>query len=242
MTGAVSAMNGSLRKVLVVVFVLAAGAIGFGAYRWLAPPKSSPVALTAPPPAPLSDLSTDKPDAVERSRGLPEKRPVFALKDRDGKLRSITEWDGKSLVINFWATWCAPCRREIPMLRTLHAARARDNIEVIGVAVDFRERVLEYAKEIGLDYPLLIGEQDGLDALDQFGVGVGGFPMTVFTDNQGRIVTAHLGELHAAEADAILDAVVAINAGKLSLDAARQRISAELERIDAATAKSKVGE
>jgi thiol-disulfide isomerase/thioredoxin len=158
-------------------------------------------------------------------------RPVFSLEDRDGKMRSITEWDGKSLVINFWATWCAPCRREIPFLRKLNAARASQNIQVIGIAVDFRENVLDYVKEVEIDYDVLIGEQDGLDAAAAFGLGSMGFPFTVFTDNQGRIVTAYLGELHQAQADLILDAVVEVNAGKLTLEEAQARIDTGLDSL-----------
>ena len=96
------------------------------------------------------------------------------------------------------------------MLRQLHAARSSQNIEVIGIAVDFRENVLAYIKEVAIDYPLLIGEQDGLDAAAAFGLGSTGFPFTVFTDNRGRIVAAHLGEMHRNEADLILDTVTAV--------------------------------
>ena len=72
---------------------------------------------------------------------------------------------------------------------------AREGFQIVGVAVDFREDVLKYAKEIGIDYPVLIGEQDGLDAVNKFGQGSLGFPFTVFTDNQQRIVLFHLGEI-----------------------------------------------
>ena len=143
-------------------------------------------------------------------------RPVFSLEDADGKSRSITEWDGKTLVINFWATWCAPCRREIPMLKALSAARAAQDVVVIGIAVDFRDKVLPYAKEAGINYPLLIGEEDGLDAATAFGLGSIGLPCTVFVDAKGRIVTAHLGELHADQADLIVDTILDVNRGAIS--------------------------
>ncbi len=249
-------MTRPLQAALILVLVLAAGTIGFGAYRYFAAPSAQSAQSSTPAPASGSPRS-QSPDvaqatAVNQAEGndeaapgvatpMPEKRPEFSLKDRDGRMRSIAEWDGKSLVINFWATWCAPCRREIPMLNALHAARARQNVEVIGIAVDFRERVLEYVGEVAIDYPLLIGEQDGLDALAQFGIDSAGFPLTIFTDNQGRIVTAHLGELRGEEADVILDAVLAVNTGKRSLDQARADISAGLERFEAAKSKSAKG-
>jgi thiol-disulfide isomerase/thioredoxin len=201
-----------------------AGLLGYNLYRWMNRP-APPVAVEAPPAAAASQ------PAESTQPTVPTVRPVFSLEDRDGKMRSITEWDGKSLVINFWATWCAPCRREIPFLRKLNAARASQNIQVIGIAVDFRENVLDYVKEVEIDYDVLIGEQDGLDAAAAFGLGSMGFPFTVFTDNQGRIVTAYLGELHQAQADLILDAVVEVNAGKLTLEEAQARIDTGLDSL-----------
>ena len=167
--------------------------------------------------------------APEAARpAVPDVRPVFELADQDGVRRSITEWDGRALMINFWATWCPPCRREIPLLNDLRARYAPRGFEVIGVAVDFRDDVLAYMRDTPIDYPVLIGEQDGLDAARSFGMETMGFPFTVFTDTQGRIVTIHLGELHPPQADVILAAVEDVNAGRLDLDAAQERIRAEI--------------
>ncbi|MGA1394097.1 MAG: TlpA family protein disulfide reductase, partial [Phycisphaerales bacterium] len=109
-----------------------------------------------------------------------------------------------------------------------------------GIAVDFREDVERYAAEIGLDYPLLIGEEDGLAAADAFGINPV-FPFTVFADGQRRIVAVKIGELHADEAAYILDHIERINAGSLDLALAREQIRAEIRRLDAlrpAAAKS----
>lgn len=215
-------MNSTARTVSIALAVVAAGALGYGVYSWTHA-RSVPASAQA-------KSSTQTTPAQETK--IPEMRPLFSLKDQEDRLRSISEWDGKSLVINFWATWCAPCRREIPMLRQLHAARAAQNIEVIGIAVDFRENVIAYVKEVEIDYPLLIGEQDGLDAASAFGLGSMGFPFTVFTDNGGRIVAAHLGELHQDQADLILDTVVAVNQGTLTLEQARTHIADGLEALE----------
>jgi len=163
---------------------------------------------------------------------VPEIRPLFTLADTDGRQRSISEWDGKALMINFWATWCPPCRREIPLLNALRAEYAPRGFAVVGVAVDFREDVLAYLRDTPVDYPVLIGEQDGLDAMRAFGLGTTGFPVTVFTDAAGRIVTVHVGELHRPEAAVILSAVEAVGAGRLDLDAARAQIRAGMAAIE----------
>src|SRR6185295_4025495 len=152
---------------------------------------------------------------------LPTTLPDFTLGDLAGKPTSILSWPGKSMIVNFWATWCAPCRREIPLLRELQKQHGPEGFQIVGVAVDLREDVVKYAQEIGIDYPVLIGEQDGLDAVNKFGQGSIGFPFTVFTDNQGRIVLFHLGEIRKEQADVLFGAVRDVNSGKLTPAAAR---------------------
>jgi thiol-disulfide isomerase/thioredoxin len=153
------------------------------------------------------------------------------LRDRYGKQRSLRDWAGRSLIVNFWATWCAPCRREIPLLEHIARERADDGFQVIGIAVDFRDKVLDYAKEMQIDYPLLIGEQDGLDAAASFGIDAVGFPFTVFTDAQGRVIAAHLGELKQPQADVILGAIERVNRGALDPAAARGEIAVRLRGL-----------
>ncbi len=205
-----------VRWLFVVLLALGAGALAYLAGRtWLAP---EPVAAAPPEPA--------APTAV-----IPEHRPDVALADRDGKLRRLSEWDGRPQIINFWATWCAPCRREIPMLNELARDPALAEFALIGVAVDFREDVLKFLDTTPIEYTVLIGEQDGLDAARAFGVESLGLPFTAFVDRGGRIVTLHVGELHRAQADVILSAVRALDAGKIDLPAAREQFRAQIPKI-----------
>ena len=139
-------------------------------------------------------------------------------------------------MINFWATWCAPCRREIPLLKTIRHERAKDGIEIVGIAVDFRDAVQKYARELCFVFSVLVGEQDGLEAIAAFGMDTV-FPFTVFADARGRIVTLKVGELHADEARFILDRVKGIDTGRLDLAAAKQEIADGIAALAAERAK-----
>lgn len=212
-------------SVYVVIAVVAAAA-GFLTYRHVVEPRvaDAPVAAPSTPAAPAA--------ATEEASAIPATLPDFTLGDLTGTPRSILSWPGKSMIVNFWATWCAPCRREIPLLRELQKNHGQEGFQVVGVAVDIREDVVKYAQDIGIDYPILVGEQDGLDAVNLFGQGSIGFPFTVFTDNQGRIVLFHLGEIHKEDADVLLGAVRQVNEGKLTPEAARVVVAKQLAAIE----------
>lgn len=165
---------------------------------------------------------------------IPDRLPDFSLKNREGNATSITTWAGKSLVINFWATWCAPCRREIPLLQDVSRKWSARDVAVVGIAVDHRDQVVAYADELKIGYPLLIGEQDALDVAAAFGVESPVFPFTVFTDRRGEVVALYVGELHQAEADLILSVVQNLNQRQVGLQEARRTISEGLHAIIAA--------
>jgi thiol-disulfide isomerase/thioredoxin len=211
-------------SVYAVVAVVAAAA-GFLIYRHVVEPRVAD-APVATPAAPASA------PAAEEAGTLPATLPDFTLGDLTGAPRSIRSWPGKSMIVNFWATWCAPCRREIPLLREVQKNHGGEGFQVVGVAVDIREDVAKFVQEIGIDYPILVGEQDGLDAVNLFGQGSIGFPFTVFTDNQGRIVLFHLGEIHKEQADVLLGAVRQVNEGKLTPEAARVVAAKQLAAIE----------
>lgn len=169
-------------------------------------------------------------DAVPAPK-IPDRLPVFSLMDIKGRDTPISAWSGKSLVINFWATWCAPCRHEIPLLQALNVEWAGRGVEVVGIAVDRREKVLEFAGELKIAYPLLIGEQDALDAAAAFGMASPVFPFTVFTDRRGEVVALFVGELHKPEADLILSTVQSLNHDQVRLPEARRNIEKGLHQM-----------
>lgn len=218
-----------MKTVVYASIALVAALVGFGIYRFGIEPHIQNSVDAATP----QFERTAQPAAAEPDEdATPELLPEFTLTDREGEARSIRSWPGKALVINFWATWCGPCRREIPLLKQIQDEYEADNFQVVGIAVDFRDDVLEYAEEIGIDYPLLIGEQDGLEAISKFGISAAGFPFTVFTDTQSRIVLTHLGEIDEAEAEILLGAVKQVNAGELSPAAARTVVAKQLAELD----------
>jgi thiol-disulfide isomerase/thioredoxin len=221
-----------MKPIAFVAIGVAAAVAGFAIYRYGIEPRLAPAAdqQQGPPiaeavPVPPSGQVKESPPAV------PATLPDFTLADLEAKPRSILDWPGKSMVVNFWATWCAPCRREIPLLLELQKQHGSEGFQVVGVAVDFRDDVVKYVKEIGIDYPVLVGEQDGIEAVNKFGQGSIGFPFTVFTDNKQRVVLFHLGEIHKVEMDVLLDAVRRVNAGELTPDAARTVVAKQLATL-----------
>jgi thiol-disulfide isomerase/thioredoxin len=164
---------------------------------------------------------------------IPEHLPEFSLGDRTGKPTPIATWRGKSLIINFWATWCAPCRHEIPLLQSIRREWRDRNVEVVGIAVDYRDKVVAYADELKIAYPLLIGEDDALDVARAFGVDSPAFPFTVFTDQRGEVVALFVGELHKTQADLILSVVRSLDQNRVQLPEARRTIAEGLRSLSA---------
>lgn len=221
--------TGSISPRLLVagLVIIAAGVGGFVAHRQA---NQSEAGLT---PVASTDVAPGNESAPEEGAAAlpqPEKRPVpdtlpeITLADRDGKPTALSTFAGRPLMVNFWATWCAPCRREIPLLNKIRAQRKAQNAEIVGIAVDFRDDVLEFTKKVRVDYPLLIGEEDGLAAAEAFGMGLG-FPFSVFVDSQNRILTVKVGELHEDEANFAFDRLRDIDAGILTRETAQAQVN-----------------
>lgn len=164
--------------------------------------------------------------------GVPSSAPVtqlpdFTLPDLDDRHRSIREWQGRSLIINFWATWCAPCRREMPLLQNLHEQRADGSLRVVGVALDDKDDARRFVEQIGVTYPILYGEDAGARAADSFGDSFVGLPFSAFIAPGGEILALRAGEVDADDLDLLVTEMDAVQSGARTPSEARERLAVD---------------
>lgn len=218
------------------LIVLVAGVAGYFAYQaGKSNQASSSLKPIAENPAMPAAANATAPDAATK-KSVPESMPDITLAGVDGKPTRLATFGGRPLMVNFWATWCAPCRREIPLLNKLRAQRKSQNAEIVGVAVDFRDDVMQFMKKVPIEYPLLIGEEDGLAAAEAFGMGMA-FPFSVFVDSGGRILTIKVGELHEDEANFAFDRVLDVDNGVLTREQAQAAINDAFREMAAERAR-----
>lgn len=137
----------------------------------------------------------------------PEAAPqllALSLEDAAGARQSFSQWRGKVLVANFWATWCPPCREEIPGFARLSEKYADKGVQFVGIGIDTADKIREFAQKSKVPYPLLVGEQSTMRLAVEFGNRSEGLPFTVILDRSGAVHDRHLGRFDEADLDAIL--------------------------------------
>ncbi|MBI3571103.1 MAG: TlpA family protein disulfide reductase [Gammaproteobacteria bacterium] len=132
----------------------------------------------------------------------------FKLPDLTGTPRSLSEWRGQVLVLNFWATWCPPCREEIPLFIDLQKRHGRDGLQFLGVAIDRQEDVVSYVAEIGMNYPTLVADDNGMELMRSYGNRMGSLPYSVIIDRDGQVVARKLGAFRGQELENLLFPVI----------------------------------
>jgi thiol-disulfide isomerase/thioredoxin len=135
--------------------------------------------------------------------GIGDPRPDFRHATLDEDWLSASDFDGRPMLVNFWATWCAPCRREMPVLQ----AASEDHegqLAVVGLALDDPEPVRDFVDELGITYPVAVGSSDVMNTQRSWGNSAGVLPYTVLVDADGIIQWQHYGEVTAEELDAVL--------------------------------------
>ena len=147
--------------------------------------------------SPGGGTGMDAGEVVERVLAAP-------LADIKGGSQSIGQWRGRVLVINYWATWCAPCREEIPMFVRLQERYGDRGLQFVGIAIDQPGKVAEFAAEFRVNYPLLIAGVDSLELLRQAGNRAGVLPYTLVIDRKGNLVSREPGGLKEARLERLL--------------------------------------
>ena len=129
---------------------------------------------------------------------------ALVLPDVDGRQQPLSQWRGKVLVVNFWATWCAPCREEIPILVTLQEKYRARGLQLVGIAIDQRDKVEAFAREFKINYALLLGGLETINVSRQIGNRLGALPYTAVLDRSGRIVSRQLGKVTDTELERLV--------------------------------------
>ncbi len=154
-----------------------------------------------------------KNEAATENRLSPEevvgtKAAEFSLSDVEGTVRHLSEWKGKVIAINFWATWCPPCREEIPAFVELQQAYENRGLQFVGVALQQAEEVLGFMDKFNVNYPSLIGGDDVIKLAKKLGNSIGALPYTVIIDRTGHIAFTRRGPLSKSEADSVIQTLL----------------------------------
>jgi thiol-disulfide isomerase/thioredoxin len=128
----------------------------------------------------------------------------LSLPDPAGTPQPFNQWRGQVLVVNFWATWCEPCREEVPALVRSHQKWAGKGVQIVGIGIDSAAKIQQFAKEYGVTYPLAVAGLEAVDVSRRLGNTAGALPYTLVLDRHGRVASTHLGGLTQPALDALL--------------------------------------
>jgi thiol-disulfide isomerase/thioredoxin len=182
-----------------LALALIAGSSGYITQQWLRRQAADAPPPLAGPAAPAADVPAAAPPAGPLD---------WSFVAPDGTSHRLDEWAGKVLVVNFWATWCPPCLREIPAFVALQARHGEAGLQFVGIALDQAEPVAAFAADKGVNYPVLVGDENVARFMQALGNEIGGLPYTVVFDRTGEVVLTHQGEWAAEEAAASLEGLL----------------------------------
>jgi peroxiredoxin len=176
---------------LIVVLAIAGALAGLFAGTWLRP---------------LPDHASDAPPAATGASVIGQRPPDVALPDVDGRIQSLATWQGQLVVVNFWATWCGPCREEMPMLDATQKRLAARGVQVVGVAEDGTSETRAFLAEHPVGYPMLVDDPEKLannaqDLSSKFGNTRDVLPYSVLIGRDGRILAQRFGNFTQTSLD-----------------------------------------
>lgn len=127
------------------------------------------------------------------------------LPDSSGRLHAFAQWRGKALVINFWATWCAPCREEMPYFSRIAEKHAAKGVQFVGISTDSPDAVRSFAEQYRIAYPLLVGGPGAIELSATLGNSLKGLPYTIILGPNGEPLLTRIGRLPESELEKLLD-------------------------------------
>ncbi len=133
---------------------------------------------------------------------------AITLPDAHGRHQAVQQWRGKVLVLNFWATWCPPCRAEMPGFSRVQAKFGTRGVQVVGLSIDTLNNVIQFQEDAPVSYPLLIGTMDLLDRSAAWGNSAQAMPFTAFFGRDGTLAAVHLGQMSEQALEAQLQALL----------------------------------
>jgi peroxiredoxin len=180
-----------VRKNLIILAVVAlmASSGGYFLARFLSPPPEYGI-----PGSGLAGVEVTPTPSVDKLVG--QRRPDFMLSDINGSPVSPSDFEGDVWLINFWATWCQPCVEEMPMLSLLQQEYAGQGVKIVGIALDDADRARDFAADMAISYPILVGQADVVMTGRSYGNSTGMLPFSVLIDADGIIQWTRLGALN----------------------------------------------
>ena len=148
----------------------------------------------------------------------------FELIDLKNVMTNSSKWNGQYKLINFWATWCAPCRREIPLLNNTQKEYQDMSVQIIGIAIDVLDDVIAYSEETPFEYPVLVGEEEAIAIAENANIEFIGLPFTMLVDDQNEIIKTHLGEIKEHHIDMLTEVIRGMQRGKISVEEAKLKL------------------
>lgn len=145
------------------------------------------------------------PGRAQDSRAVADAVFAARLTDLKGGVQTLAPWRGRVLVVNFWATWCAPCREEIPIFVRMQERYGAQGLQFVGIAIDQADPVGEFAREFRVNYPLLLGGLETLELVRLAGNRAGVLPYTLLIDRSGNLAARELGGLKEARLEGLIE-------------------------------------
>ena len=173
-----------------------------------------------------SESNNKDPEATVTQKKINERNFLgeFELIDLNNVMTNSSKWNGQYKLINFWATWCAPCRREIPLLNNTQKEYQDISLQIIGIAVDVLDDVIAYSEETSFEYPVLVGEEEAIAIAENANIEFIGLPFTMLVDDQNEIIKTHLGEIKQHHIDMLTEVISDMQKGKISVEEAKFKL------------------